>query len=402
MDKIFLTKFAFENLLNHKSRAVLTILGVMIGISAIIFLVSFAFGLENQVTSQVARGDAYRLIDVGPQMATVMLNEDAEKKIKEISSVKAVELSISTGSVIKQNDKKYDATLSGTSDQYLSWSGGALRWGKGITEAEKNNLATRPFLANTAFIKLLGKETPSNYLGQKFSFDILLTRELTGVDNKNSQNNEFVLSGIVESDSQAPNVYIDSQELIKLGVKNYSQFKLEATDQTSVASVRKQIENLGFKTEYVGDSVTQINQIFNVFKMILGGFGLIALIVAAIGMFNTLTISLLERTKEVALMKILGMRKRDILSVFLFESVLLGVVGGVLGLMLGMALNNIANKIFNHYAAAAGADNISLFLAPSWFLIATFVFALVVGVLTGLYPARRATRVHALDVLRYE
>jgi len=65
-------------------------------------------------------------------------------------------------------------------------------------------------------------------------------------------------------------------------------------------------------------------------------------------------------------------------------------------------LNNIANKIFNHYAAAAGAENISLFLTPMWFLIATFAFAFVVGILTGLYPARRATRVHALDVLRYE
>lgn len=402
MDKIFLTKFAFENLLSHKSRAVLTIFGVMIGIAAIIFLVSFAFGLEKQVTSQVARGDAYRLIDVGSGMATVMLNDDATKKIKEISGVQTLEVSILTGSVIKQGEKQYNATVNGTSDQYISWSGATLKSGLNLSDFEKKNYNSKPFLANSAFIKLLGNQNPSDYLGQKFNFDILLSGESTGQGNKNSQDNEFVLAGIIGGDSQAPNIYVDWQDLVKLGVKNYSQFKLEVADQTAVAAVRKQIENLGFKTQYVGDSVTQINQIFNIFKIILASFGLIALIVAAIGMFNTLTISLLERTKEVALMKILGMRKRDILSVFLFESVLLGAIGGILGLVSGMMLNTIANNIFNHYAANASAENISLFYAPLWFLIAAFVFAFAVGVLTGLYPARRATRVHALDVLRYE
>ena len=124
--------------------------------------------------------------------------------------------------------------------------------------------------------------------------------------------------------------------------------------------------------------------------------------VAALGMFNTLTISLLERIKEIALMKILGMRKVDIRAIFLTESVIIGTVGGFLGIILGVALGSIANSILNHFAKLAGADQASVFYFAPLFIIGMIIFASLVGLSTGLYPARRATKVNALDVLRYE
>ena len=159
---------------------------------------------------------------------------------------------------------------------------------------------------------------------------------------------------------------------------------------------------MGFKTQYVGDTVSQIEQIFNVFKIILGSFGLIALIVASLGMFNTLTISLLERMKEVALMKILGTQRRDIAKLFMFESLIFGAIGGILGIILGVVAGQIFNLFLNQYAIRSGGDAVRIFYYPIWFMLAILLFALAVGVLTGIYPSRRAAKVNSLDVIRYE
>ena len=402
MDKGFLLKLAFKNLLVHKSRAVLTIAGVMVGISAITFLVSFAFGLERLVTQEVTRGNAYKLIDVGTgNIKALNINDDAISNIKKVGDVKAVEPMVSLGAKAKKDDKNLDVTVNGVSDQYMEWSGLKIRWGQ--TLKEKTGGATKPFIANSAFVKFLGTEAPQKYLGQKVVFDILMPKEVTSGEVKKAENVEYVLVGIID-EGTAPNIYVSYQDLVELGVKNYSQLKVEINNANpqKVTAIRNEIENLGFKTQYVGDTVSQIEQIFNVFKIILGSFGLIALVVAALGMFNTLTISLLERTKEIALMKILGMGRKDIKWVFLSESLFLGTFGGILGVGFGVALGRVGDVVFNHFARSAGAGEVSVFYFPLWFLLSAFAFALFVGFLTGLYPARRATRINALDVLRYE
>ena len=119
-------------------------------------------------------------------------------------------------------------------------------------------------------------------------------------------------------------------------------------------------------------------------------------------MFNTLTISLLERMKEVALLKILGMKKRDISIIFLTESIIFGIFGGFIGIIIGFGLGGIISSIFNAYALRAGGNRIELFYAPLWFIIVMVAFSVGVGLLTGLYPSRRASRVAPLDVIRYE
>jgi ABC-type antimicrobial peptide transport system permease subunit len=159
---------------------------------------------------------------------------------------------------------------------------------------------------------------------------------------------------------------------------------------------------MGLKTQYVGDTVSQINQVFGIFRAVLAAFGVITLIVAILGMFNTLTISLLERIKEVALMKMLGMRRKDINSIFLTESVLLGLAGGIFGMLLGVLAGKIVNLILNHYARNMGGEAVTVFYSPVIFIVAIVAVSILVGFLTGIYPARRAVKVKALDVLRYE
>jgi len=404
MDKKFLAKFAFKNLYLHKLRSLLTLSGIIIGMSAILFLVSFGFGLEALVTREVTGGDAFKLIDVGTGNSQVVkLNAQSVNGpggLSSVTNVKKVYVTINAGGKVKNGTGSMDVAFYGTQQEYIKLSGTRIKWGTTFSQTS----GSREIVANTAFLKFLGTDSPQKYLGQDVSIDIIIPKELTdGVPEKKVADQTFKIVGIIQ-DSASPGVYADYSFLETAGAEVFSQAKVEltTTDSDKVLSSRKQIENMGFKTQYVGDTVSQIEQIFGIFKVILGSFGLIALIVAALGMFNTLTISLLERIKEIALMKILGMRKRDIRGVFLFEAVIMGTFGGIVGILIGVILSNIANSILNFFAQRSGGDMVNVFSYPVWFVVGMFVFSFLIGLITGIYPAYRATRVNALDVLRYE
>jgi len=400
MDKVFILKLAFRNLFSHPLRSLLTLAGIVIGIGAIVFLVSFAFGIERLVTGQVTGGDAFKLVDVGTGNSLVVsLNDKSVDKIRKYSFVKNTEVIINTaGKVQKDSDHSMDTGFYGTTPTYLNWLGYYIKWGKMFQESTSK----KQVVVNLGLIKFLGDEDPASYIGRSYKFDIIIPKELSETsENLESKDQEYIISGIINDESQ-PFAYTYYKNVNEIGSKNYSQAKVEVAETAQVPAIRKQVENMGFKTQYVGDTVQQITEIFNIFKLILGGFGLIALVVAALGMFNTLTISLLERTKEVALMKVLGMKKKDVRIIFLTESMIFGFLGGAIGVLLGLILGRIGNSILNYFALQAGGNPVSVFYYPVGFIAIMMVFSLIIGLVTGLYPARRASRVNALDVIRYE
>jgi len=397
MDKLFMLRFAFRNLKLHRLRAILTLLGVIIGISAIVFLVSFAFGIEKLVTNEVTSGDAFRLIDVGTGNSEIItLTDTTAASIKELGGVKDIYSMASVGAKSKIGDKSMDISFYGASSGFLDKSG--IKVSKGTTWSGKG----KEILVNSAFVKFWDTNSSEDILGKNTTFDIIIPKGLIGkTDNEQISDQEYQVVGIINDDS-SPKVYTDFDNLRKLGIASYSQFKVEVNSKDAVPQIRKQIENMGLKTQYVGDTVSQINQVFGIFRAILAAFGLVTLIVAVLGMFNTLTISLLERIKEIALMKMLGMRRKDINNIFLTESVMLGFSGGIFGLILGISAGKIVNMILNHYAKSMGGETVSVFYAPASFVIAIMIISIFIGLLTGLYPARRAVKVKSLDVLRFE
>lgn len=397
MDKLFILQFAFRNLKLHRLRAILTLSGVVIGISAIVFLVSFAFGIERLVTNEVTGGDAFSLIDVGTGNSEIInLTDATASRIKEFGNIKNIYSIASVGAKSKIGDKTMDVSFYGASVDYLDKSG--IKISKGANLSESDN----EILVNSAFLNFWNANETSDALGKNANFDIIIPKDLVGKpDNVEALDQSYKIVGIINDDSSAK-IYTNFNNLRKLGVSNYSQFKVEVNSKNDVPEIRKQIENMGLKVQYVGDTVSQINQVFGIFKAILAAFGLITLVVAILGMFNTLTISLLERIKEIALMKMLGMRKVDINSIFLTESMMLGLSGGIFGLLLGIIGGRVVNAVLNHYAKSMGGETVSIFYVPVSFIIIIVVVSMLVGFLTGLYPARRAVKVKSLDVLRYE
>ena len=398
MNKQFLLKMAIRNILTHKLRSFLTLLGIGIGVTAIVFLVSFGFGLERVVTNEVTGGDAFKLVDVGTGNSQIItINQNSLDQIKQFSNVQSVEPIInSVAYAEKDTNSRMDLSFYGTSAKYLDWLGVKTKWG----DINLNSDQASNIIVNTAYLNFL-VSSPQDAIGQKVVFNIIIPENISGNEKTEVKDQEFKIVGVIDDDSK-PVAYINFSKLLDLGAVNYSQLKVEVKDKNQVASLRSQIENIGYKTQYVGDTVNQIGEVFNIFKIILAAFGFVALLVASLGMFNTLTISLLERTREITLMKILGMRKKDINRLFLVEAILFGLVGGAAGIILGFIFGSLANSILNYFAVRSGGDATSIFYYPFWFMLSMIGFSILIGLLTGLYPAKRASKLDALDVLRYE
>ena len=240
-------------------------------------------------------------------------------------------------------------------------------------------------------------------MGKTFEVTFVATGGLLNDDQKRLQSEsvQYTIIGVTP-DNRTPLFYVPFTDLREMGLENFSQIKIVAKNQDVLPAIRRQIEGLGFNTHSVVDTVDQINSLFASARMLLALLGLVALSVAALGMFNTLTVSLLERTREVGLLKSMGMKSYEVRDLFLAESMVMGSLGGVLGLLFGLGAGKILELILSAYALSKGAGFITIVDIPITFTLVIILLSFMVGIITGFYPARRATQISALNALRYE
>ena len=210
----------------------------------------------------------------------------------------------------------------------------------------------------------------------------------------------FKIVGLV--DDEKNNVYVPITYIKPLGVKYYNRAKVKVQGRSDLGAVRGEIDALGFTTISVKDTITQIDRIFLIVKIVLGAFGMIALLVASIGIFNTMTIALLERTHEIGIMKAIGATDKDIKRTFITEVALIGLTGGVLGVITGLIGGKVINWLVNSLAQAVGGEPNTIFYTPVEFMIIAVVSSFLISTLAGLYPARRAAKLNPIEALRYE
>jgi putative ABC transport system permease protein len=142
--------------------------------------------------------------------------------------------------------------------------------------------------------------------------------------------------------------------------------------------------------------------LFRNLRFVLASIGLIALAVASLGMFNTLTVSLLERTREIGGMKVIGMVSEEIQDLFLAEAMIMGFAGGIGGIILGFLLGQLTSFVISIFSITQGLGYLQVTYIPLSFVIFILLISFIVGIVTGLYPARRARNTSALNALRYE
>ncbi len=392
-----LVMIAHRNLVYKRLRTALTIGGVVIGTGAIVFLVSLGLGLQRVVTEQVVGTRSVKSIDVSSSKPkTIRLNSEVLQKIRQYSHVTDVAKTYSYGGKVIFQNASTDSVIYGSDDAYIKINGFKLVAGRSI-----NSQNTNEAMINSSLLKNIGIKDAAKVINQKINIEIPGDKLITITDNSdNTIKRSFTIVGVVDSGASAE---LFTTELIfsQAGLTDYNQAKVIVDDKSSIPQVRKQIESLAFTTASPADTLDQINQIFSVLNILLAGFGGIGMIIAVLGMFNTLTISLLERTKEIGLLKALGARRRDVRRLFIIEAVTLSFLGGLLGLMVAGVLGGVINNFIMSLAKAQSVEVVlSVFYIPLWLVLATTIFSLIVGYIVVLFPATRAGRINPIDALR--
>ena len=262
--------------------------------------------------------------------------------------------------------------------------------------------AIKKAVVNAEFVKLIGL-TNETALGKNIKITFSVPPELLNKSNIKITTNEveYEIVGVVDSE-KSPIMYVPYIDLKTIGILNESSFRVKVDNENAVTEVRHRIESLGYNTSSVQDTVNQVNSLFSSITFLLGIMGFVALAVASLGMFNTFTISLLERTREIGLMKAMGMKSNEVRDLFMTESLVMGLGGGLLGLLIGLVLSTTLNLVVSAYASGKGVSISRVSSAPVEFVIIILGLSLFVGLVTGLYPAARSKKISALDALRYE
>lgn len=386
-----LSYIAFNNLIRNKLRTGLTVFGIMIGISAIFFLTSFGLGLQNLVTEQVIGDKSIKAIDVtSPSSRVIQLDNKSVEKLSNLGSVQKVGRSYSFPGSITHAGAEFDVVTYGVDENYQNLSSLNISAGRLL-----QNTDTKEMVVNRAGLTSLGIKFDKAALGQKIKMSVPIS---TGADAK-KLSDEFTIVGVIDSGAGGE-VFIPRGRFDAIGVASYSSIKVVVDDVAHIPALRKQIESLGFQSTSPVDTLDQINEIFKIFTIILASFGAIGMVVSVLGMFNTLTISLLERTQEIGLMMSMGARNRDIRILFIIEALILSIAGAVIGIIVAVISGKLVNLALNLFAQQRGiTGGFDLFATPLWLMLAMIAFMVVVGSLVVYFPAKRAATINPVEAL---
>ena len=185
-------------------------------------------------------------------------------------------------------------------------------------------------------------------------------------------------------------------------VPSYMSVSVRLKSPNDVETVQDAIKKLGFNTFSILDATRNLRRFFAVLDLFLGIFGSLALTVAALGIVNTLAMAILERRREIGIMKAIGASDGDVKKLFFAEAGVMGFVGGIVGVALGWSIGRVINIGTNIYLRRQDLPAENIWSVPWWLVLGAIVFAIVVSMISGLYPAARAARLDPVQALRYE
>jgi putative ABC transport system permease protein len=386
----------------NPTRTWLTILGMGVGTGAVVTLVGLGFGLQNIILEQIVLGDTLRSLNVTPPPSRfVTLNPQSVQEIAEIERVKDVAPMASFAALITFNGLTGNTFLQGANPNYFQYSGTKEAEGRMFTDATINDDRNNVILTK-AMLKLFEVEDPESAIGKQVSFRVFVPKEGSTDTVEMEIKKRYTVVGISSEESRPGAILLLDELTTQIGVREYERAQVLVEDASYLEAVSAAIIERGYGVTALSKTVEQAKKIFQGVQGVLAVFGGIALVVSAIGMFNTMTVTLLERTGEIGIMRTLGASAQDIKILFVSEAIIVGFLGGLVGIAIGVGIGFTLNTMVNVAASSFGGKSVALFSYPMTFLIFIASFSAIVGFLTGVFPARRAAALNPLDAIRYK
>ena len=446
-----LLTMSINNLRRRKVRTALTVLGVVIGTASVVVMVSLGIGLNALMMEMYSSYGSMTAIEIynygnngnnGTKDNPLYLTDDTVKEFLRIPHVTSASPVLETNVILKQGVYETNTSINGVTREFME----QIPLGQGKLPDPKST--EMEFIYGNAVVQWFqNSKTGKGYWD---------TQELPDIDYMNKP--MFVIfdtdayyqsrsggsgdgtpvkapkkylirtAGVVEGgiddyNSYAYGVYTDidqlKTQLKKIYKKNpipgqptnkkgkpysyfiYNQAYVYVDDMENVTAVQKAITDMGFQANSQMEWIEQSQQTYNMIQLVLGGIGAISLFVAAIGIANTMMMSIYERTKEIGVIKVLGCDLRTIRNMFLLESGFIGFMGGVIGVAISYGIGFIMNHFLGIGQIMTGqAGDISRI--PLWLAAAAVVFAIFVGMAAGFFPSLRAMHLSPLAAIRNE
>jgi putative ABC transport system permease protein len=387
-----LLKISISSILANKLRSFLTMLGVIIGVSAVIILVSIGQGTTASVTQSIeSMGSNLITVRITGRGSTTTINYNEAKSFAKLDGV-ALSAPVASGNVtIKYGDNKMESvSLMGVDSDYKTVKSRTIQGGRDILSIDVNDRLKSAVLGVDVVNELFSEGT--NPVGKVVQINGT-NFTVIGVLNKSgssmgTSNDEVILIPITTAQR-----FLSSSGISMI----YVSAKSSETSTQAVNAIKLQLYNKfkededAYRVSSQDDMLETMSDVSKTMSLMLGGIASISLLVGGIGIMNIMLVSVTERTREIGVRKAIGARRRDILTQFIIEAAVVSGMGGIVGVIVGWGACFLVTKL----------ASINTSVSPLIILIA-FIFSLAIGIIFGYVPARKASGLKPVDALRYE
>ena len=445
MSNTDILELCLRNLLRRRTRTILAISGVVIGTCAIIVMLSIGFGLADSFQKQIESWGNLRMIDVysggGGRPGSGMpgaddrgvINDKTISQMEQMKGVVAVTPVVSEWGLIMGIGRKVaQVTILGVRPEVLEKFNYEVQEGRMLQEADRNAILFGNQVPNYFWDpnSPVWTDEPTDVMTDRIivTGDMNYGRRVTGgggqgqdVDYK-----EYRFRGIgvlaLANDQSDYQAYMKIDELEKIqeenrrargervmttATKTYDQAIIYVESINDSTRVSNELRDMDYWTSSPADWLESMKQTARMIQGVLGGIGGISLFVAALGITNTMIMSIFERTKEIGVMKVVGANLKDIRKMFLLEAGMIGFIGGIAGIIISFIISILMNTVLSEAIGMAlggvfwgAGQGTSISIIPWWVAVAALGFATSIGMAAGFYPAKRAMNLSALESLR--
>lgn len=398
-------KMALEGMISNKLRTLLTLLGIIIGVGAVIAMVSLGLGMKENIKNNISRlGSNVLNISSGGRTATgarlaagegaKLTYEDAEAIVRQVDDITAMSASVYSSYQLVNGNQNWTSRVEGTTPSNFSIQNYELDTGKLFTERDLTSRNRVCVIGKTVADNLFpdGGAIGSVIRVKKAPFQVIGVLKSKGASGMGMDQDDIVFIPLTTAQSRM------------MGITHVQRITIQAANENVINDVQAEVEQVlrtrhkikeGDNDDFTVNNMAAIMETMmstaNSITILLGCIAAISLLVGGIGIMNIMLVSVTERTREIGIRKALGATYDNILQQFLIESMVIGVIGGAIGVVVGCGASIIMSKIAGWNTAISVT---AIFVAV--------VFSVGIGLIFGVYPARKAAIMDPIDALRYE